>query len=123
MIVGIGIDIAEISRFEQDTASEAFLIKVFTSKEIEECRAGENTAERFAQKFAIKEAFMKAIGAGIGQEVWFTNIEVLSENTEQPQIISFKKAKFYFEKLNVNHVQVSCSNSKTLAVGVVILAQ
>lgn len=123
MIIGIGIDIIEISRFEQDNAREAFLIKVFTPKEIEECRAGKNTAERFAKKFAIKEAFMKAIGAGIRQQVWFTNIEVLFQNTGQPQITPSKRAKHHFEKLNVNHIHISCSNSKTMAIGVVILAQ
>ena len=96
MILGIGIDIVEISSFDQAVVKEAFIKKVFTPKEIEECRAGGKTAELFAQKFALKEAFMKAIGAGIGQEVWFTNIEVLRIG-QQVQIAPHKKAKKYYE--------------------------
>ena len=111
MILGIGIDIVEIQRFEQGKASEAFLKKVFTPKEIQECQQGENAAERYAEIFAIKEAFMKAIGAGIRQEVWFTNIEVHHENTGQVQITSFKKANFYYEALNAIQIQFSCSTS------------
>jgi holo-[acyl-carrier protein] synthase len=121
MILGIGIDLVEIRRFENNTVSEAFLKKVFTDKEIEECQAKIKTAISFAEKFVIKEAFMKAIGAGIGQEVWFTNIEVLNDKTGLTQITPTKKAKNYFEKLNVNQILVSFSSSSTLSVGVVIL--
>jgi holo-[acyl-carrier protein] synthase len=121
MILGIGIDIVEISRFNQENASDVFLHKVFTPIEIEECQVGINPAKSFAVKFALKEAFMKAIGAGIEQEVWFTNIEVLDINAESPQIIPQKKAKTYYEALKVKDIHVSYSSSSRLAVGVVVL--
>jgi holo-[acyl-carrier protein] synthase len=123
MIIGIGIDIVDIGRFEQPTASETFLKKIFTPREIEECRAGRNAAVRFAKKFALKEAFMKAIGAGIRQEVWFTNVEILAENSEQPRITPTQKAKHYFEQLNADQISISCSANQTVAIGVVILDQ
>ncbi|MFC1936342.1 holo-ACP synthase [Chloroflexota bacterium] len=121
MILGIGIDMAEISRFEGEHASKAFLHKVFTPDEIEECLAEKNPAEKLAGKFAVKEAFMKAIGAGIQQEVWFTNIEVLHENSRQPQVNALKKAKQYFDQLGVNQIHVSLSYSSTMAAAVVVL--
>jgi holo-[acyl-carrier protein] synthase len=121
MILGIGIDIVEINRFDQTVVKEAFIKKVFTPKEIEECRAGGKTAELFARKFALKEAFMKAIGAGIGQEVWFTNIEVLGFG-QQIQITPHKKAKKYYEALGANGIRVSYSSSGGIVVGVVLAA-
>ena len=121
MILGIGIDIVEIERFRAEKASEAFLKKVFTPQEIVECRQGDNRAEKYAQKFALKEAFMKAIGAGIRQEVWFTNIEILGEDGDNPQLKPSKRAKEYYEKLDAREISLSCSVSRSLAVGVVIL--
>ena len=123
MILGIGIDIVEICRFEGSEGKEAFIGKVFTFKEIEECRAVKKTAEMFARKFAIKEAFMKAIGAGIGQGVWFTNIEVLNNTNGQALIIPHKKAKQYFEELKANNIHIDYSFSKGLVIGVVILVE
>jgi holo-[acyl-carrier protein] synthase len=121
MILGIGIDIVEISRFDQAAVKEAFIKKVFTQKEIEECWAGGKPAELFARKFALKEAFMKAIGAGIGQEVWFTNIEVLGIG-QQVQITPHKKAKKYYEELGANCIRVSYSGSGGIVVGIVVVA-
>ena len=68
-----------------------------------------------------KVALVTGGSRGIGQEVWFTNIEVLNDKTGLTQITPTKKAKNYFEKLNVNQILVSFSSSSTLSVGVVIL--
>jgi holo-[acyl-carrier protein] synthase len=121
MILGVGVDIVEISRFDQTKVNEAFIKKVFTPKEIKECRLRGNRAELFTQKFALKEAFMKAIGAGIGQEVWFTNIEVLG-NLKQAQITPKKKAKNYYEALGANCIRASYSGSGGVVVGFVVVA-
>ena len=63
MIVGIGIDSVEISRFAQwRTFAQKQLLKIFTPGEIEYClRLPTKSAERFAVRFAAKEAFYKAL--------------------------------------------------------------
>ena len=76
MLLGLGIDLISISKIAESVQSEAFKRKVFTPAEIESCESVANSAERYAGKFAAKEAFMKAIGKGIRQEVWFSQIEV-----------------------------------------------
>jgi len=121
MILGIGIDIIGVSRFDQGETNQAFLNKVFTPKEIEECLAQRRPAEGFAEKFVLKEAFMKAIGAGIRQKVWFTNIEVLNGENGKPKIIPEKMAKHYFDALNAKEIQLSSSSSGGVVVGVVVL--
>jgi len=86
MIIGIGIDLVSIKKIAKCVKSEAFRRKVFTSTEIKSCEAAANVAEHYAGKFSAKEAFMKAIGKGIRQEVWFTQIEVLNHATGAPYI-------------------------------------
>jgi len=84
MILGVGIDLVSISKLEKSLLSETFKRKVFTEVEIAMCEHVVNSAQRYAGKFAAKEAFMKAIGKGIRQEVWFSQIEVLNQDTGAP---------------------------------------
>jgi len=64
MIVGSGIDIAEVPRIAQALAryGDRFLHRVFTEGEIRYCDSKANRVERYAARFAAKEAGMKALG-------------------------------------------------------------
>ncbi len=66
MIVGLGIDIAEVDRIERAIRryGQRFLQRIFTPAEIDYCQSKANAFERFAGRFAAKEAAMKAIGTG-----------------------------------------------------------
>lgn len=121
MIIGIGIDFTEIQRMEEGLAQEAFLRRVFTPAELASVQQYRNKAEHLAGKFAAKEAFMKALGAGIGQEVWFTQIEVLNEGTGKPYVEVRGEAAQLLETSGSNHIHVSISHSGGLAVAVVVL--
>src|ERR1019366_5104274 len=75
MIVGTGIDIAEVERIEQTIArfGGRFKERVFTADEIRYCESKTNKAEGYAARFAAKEAGMKAIGTGWSRGVrWQT---------------------------------------------------
>jgi len=121
MILGIGIDLTEIKEIEESIQSEAFVRKVFTPHEIQSVERYRNRAEHLAGKFAAKEAFMKAIGAGIRQEVWFTQIEVLSDESGKPQVQVGGEAGRRLDELEAKQVHVSISHSGGMAVAVVIL--
>ncbi len=121
MIVGVGIDLLEVEKIRQDTESNVFLRKVFSPLEIAECRSVLNSTERFAGKFAAKEAFMKAIGKGIRQAVWFTQIEVLDDENGQPHIQVTGEAQASLIALNVNTVHVSITHTRHNAAAVIIL--
>jgi holo-[acyl-carrier protein] synthase len=123
MIVGIGIDITEVGKIAESGQRETYLRKVFTPAEIADCQQAKNAAQRFAGKFAIKEAFMKAIGAGIRQGVWFRDIEVLNEDTGKPHVVASNKAAEHLRTLHVTAIWVSLSHTAEVAVGVVILEQ
>lgn len=62
MILGIGIDSVEISRFiDWHTLSEKQLLRIFSKDEIDYCLHNVAlSAQRFAARFAAREAFFKA---------------------------------------------------------------
>jgi holo-[acyl-carrier protein] synthase len=121
MIIGIGIDIIEIKKIEESIQSEAFQRKVFTPAELKVVDGFKNKAEHLAGKFAAKEAFMKALGAGVRQEVWFTQIEVLNHEAGKPYINASGEAAARLEESGAKQVHVSISHSGGMAVAVVIL--
>ncbi len=121
MILGIGIDIIEIKKIEESIQSEAFQRKVFTSAEVKAVDGFKNKAEHLAGKFAAKEAFMKAIGGGIRQEVWFSQIEVLTDELGKPYISVSGEAEIRLQASRTKQIHVSISHSGGLAVAVVML--
>lgn len=123
MILGIGIDLISIEKIAKSVKREAFQRKIFTPAEIAICESFSNSAEHFAGKFAVKEALMKAIGKGIRQEVWFSQIEVLNRESGEPYLNLSGEAEQTLESLGGAQVQVSLAHSAGLAVAVVILEQ
>jgi holo-[acyl-carrier protein] synthase len=121
MILGLGIDLVSISKIAESVNSESFQGKVFTPSEIEFCESFANPAEHYAGKFAAKEAFMKAIGKGIRQEVWFTQIEVLNGETGAPYVQVSGEAERTLSSLGVEIVHISISHTMDMAVAVIIL--
>ncbi len=121
MIVGIGVDLVSTEKVAESVKSEAFRRKVFTPAEIKSCKEIANAAEHYAGKFAAKEAFMKAIGKGIRQEVWFTQIEVLNHATGAPYIQVSSEAERMLSTLGVEQVHISISHTEGMAVAMIVL--
>jgi holo-[acyl-carrier protein] synthase len=121
MILGIGIDITDINKLEESIQSTAFQRRVFTPDELKAVEGFKNKAEHLAGKFAAKEAFMKAIGVGMGQGVWFAQIEVLNEESGQPLIHAAGDAAARLQQCGAKQIHLSISHSAGAAVAVVIL--
>ena len=97
MIVGTGVDIAEVARIRAavDRFGERFLRRVFTPEEVRYCVSKINAAERLAARFAAKEAGMKAIGTGLRHGVTWQDVEVVRLPGQRPQLrFSGKAAEF-----------------------------
>lgn len=116
-----GIDIVNIPKISENLNNQAFTRKVFTPAEIIACDAALNPVQCYAEKFAAKEAFMKAIGQGIRQEVWFTQIEILEQETGAHEISVQGKAKEILAKIDPKKISVSISHSKDMVVAAVTL--
>ena len=66
MIVGVGIDVIEIDRFETSLARQPRLAeRCFTEAEAAYCAAKAFPPQHFAARFAAKEAVGKALGRGM----------------------------------------------------------
>ena len=68
MILGVGIDLCEAQRMEKSLQRQAFCDHVFAAEEqalLAELPA-RRRAETAAANFAAKEAFLKAVGTGLG---------------------------------------------------------
>lgn len=86
MIAGLGNDIIEIERVKEgfEEHKERFLNRLFTKKEQDYCQKQKNPFPRYAGRFAAKEAIVKALGVGFGNEISWTDIEILADDLGKP---------------------------------------
>jgi len=115
----IGTDIAKISRFEKLTENE-IPKKIFSKKEVEYILTKKNRAETAAGIFAAKEAFLKAIGAGIST-ITLNEISIEHSSSGSPKIILCKKAQDFFGNSFFGNTQVSISHDGDYAIAVVCI--
>ena len=100
MIVGTGIDIAEVDRIAAsiERFGRRFLERVFTADEIRYCESKANKAERHAGRFAAKEAAMKAIGTGWSRGITWQDVEVTRVPGGRPTVTFHRKAAEFFRR-------------------------
>ena len=125
MIVGLGIDIAEIDRIEAsiERHGRRFLERIFTPGEIAYCERHRHKAERYAARFAAKEAAMKALGTGWGQGVRWLDIEVMRQPEGKPLLKLHGRAQEIALQLGAKHVSLTITHSGNTALAQVIFEQ
>ena len=123
MIVGTGIDIAEVPRIAEaiQRHGQRFLHRVFTEGEIAYCDSKANRIERYAARFAAKEAGMKALGTGWNHGVRWRDVEVCRVPGGRPTIAFHGKAAEFAAKLGTKNVALSLSHTAEQAIAQVIL--
>src|SRR4051812_47324704 len=123
MIVGTGIDIAEVPRVAQaiERFGQRFLRRVFTEGEIRYCDSKANRIERYAARFAAKEAGMKALGTGWSHGVRWRDIEVLRQPGSRPTIRFHGRAAEVATRLGAQNVSLSLTHTTEQAIASVIL--
>jgi holo-[acyl-carrier protein] synthase len=123
MIVGTGIDIAEVHRIAAtiERFGRRFIDRVFTPGEIRYCESKANKAERYAARFAAKEAAMKAIGTGWRLGVRWQDFEVQRAPGGRPTMVFHGKAAEFFGKLGAVRAHLSLTHTDQFAMAQVIL--
>ncbi|MGA9565570.1 MAG: holo-ACP synthase [Candidatus Korobacteraceae bacterium] len=123
MIVGTGIDIAEVDRVAKTIArfGRRFTERVFTADEIDYCESKANKIERYAARFAAKEAAMKAIGTGWSRGVTWQSVEVRRLPGSRPTMAFHGRAGEFFSKLGAVRAHLSLTHTEQYAMAVVIL--
>jgi holo-[acyl-carrier protein] synthase len=123
MIVGSGIDLAEIGRIQQsiDRYGSRFLNRIYTAGEQAYCLRRRKSAESFAARFAAKEAGAKALGTGISRGVNWLEIEVVREQGGRPKLQFHGRAAQIAAHLGVAHAALSITHTADLAMASVVL--
>lgn len=122
MILGIGVDLAKVSRFDKLVNNEGFLNKYFHTEEIESIKKkGASASQSLAGRFAAREAFFKAIGTGFnGYNL--KDIAVLNNKEGKPEIIPSDIVIKKLDNMGDNwRIHLSISHEKEYAVAQVIV--
>lgn len=124
MILGNGVDIAEIDRIGKALAARhgsRLRDRVFTAGEQEYCEGrGKGRVQSYAARFAAKEATMKALGVGWGRHAGWRDIEVARARGEAPRIVLHGSAAETATRLGLERFFLSLTHSGGLALAFVI---
>ncbi len=117
MIVGLGVDIAEIDRIEAAIArhGQAFINRIYTRSESAYCEQFRNRFERYAGRFAAKEAAMKALGTGWTRGVRWMDIEVTRMPGGRPTLTLHGATQQHAQRLGVRQISLSITHSGNIA--------
>jgi holo-[acyl-carrier protein] synthase len=122
VIIGLGLDIAEIDRIEQAIARRGapFLERVYTPREVDYCEQHKNKFERYAGRFAAKEAAMKALGTGWRDGVRWRDIETVREPSGKPTLRLEGVARELADRMGVKNISLTITHSGNVALAQVI---
>jgi holo-[acyl-carrier protein] synthase len=121
MILRTGVDLVEITRFEQalERHGQRFLERVFTPQELQEVGEQQGRLASLAARFAAKEAVSKAFGTGIGQIFW-REIEILRGPEREPVLHLHGNSLCLAEKQNLTSWSLSLSHTEQYAIAMVV---
>ena len=122
MIVGTGIDLAEVPRIRAaiERYGESFLGRIYTDGERAYVERKANKYERYAARFAAKEAGMKALGTGWRNGVRWHDFEVANLPSGRPTLRLHGVAKDFAEKLGVTQISLSLTHTAENGMAIVI---
>ena len=123
MIVGTGVDLAEVPRIQAsiERYGDKFIQRIYTPAEIAYVERKANKYERYAARFAAKEAGMKALGTGWRGGLTWRDLEVTNLASGRPALRLHGKAAEIAESLGVRNIALSITHTAGQAMAMVIL--
>jgi holo-[acyl-carrier protein] synthase len=113
-VLGVGIDVVDIARFDETLQrTPAIRERLFTKAE------RERSVASLAARFAAKEALAKALGAPSG--MGWLDAEVVNEPSGNPRLEMSGSVLARANDFGVRHVHVSLSHDAGIASAVVVL--
>ncbi len=123
MILGTGVDLAEVGRIRDAITryGRRFIERIYTPAEIAYMERKANRFERYAGRFAAKEAGMKAIGTGWRRGVRWQDFEVTNLASGRPTLQLHGEAERIAGELGVKVISLSITHTAELGMAHVIL--
>jgi len=122
MILGLGLDVAELDRIGEnlDRHGDRFIARVLT--EAEAATLPETGAAAYvAARFAAKEACAKALGTGFADGVTLKSIEVRSLPSGAPTLMLHGRARELAQAMGATRLHLSLTHGRDVAAAVVVL--
>ncbi len=127
MIVGLGVDITNISRIDKilNKFGKRFKNRVFTKAENENASLRKNSTGYYANRWAVKEACFKALGCGMDSGIGWKDIETNNSSSGRPQLTVSGAAKTRLKEIipdgYSSKINLSISDDHPFAQAVVII--
>lgn len=120
---GMGIDIVDIGRFRKTIKSRGgrFINRIFLPSEKKYCGAKPRPWIHYAGRFAAKEAIAKAFGTGIGQELGWLDMEIISSDSKAPVVQLSQRADKFARNRRVKNILISISHTHAYTAAVALL--
>jgi holo-[acyl-carrier protein] synthase len=121
MIVGIGIDVCDISRMRRNLQKfgPRFMDRLLTPAERAYCERRKDAAVPFAGRFAAKEAAIKALG-GVEGLRWH-DMEIVPADRGRPRLTLRGAGARAAERLAATRLHLSITHDAGVAAAVVIM--
>jgi holo-[acyl-carrier protein] synthase len=116
-IVGIGTQIVDCTKVRKliDRHGEAFLMQVYTDREMRFCNGRTHVTEHYTAIWAAKEAVLRSLGTTWQRSLAWTDIEVLCRKGETPQVKLHGALADLLPKRGVSKFLLSMAHSRLFA--------
>jgi len=123
-IIGTGIDIVQISRIAKSLAryETNFAAKILHDEELIEFEKSTDKPTFLAKRFAVKEAFVKALGTGIRDNVSWRKMYVTHDEKGKPAL-SFANEFANEIEVEEKEVHISISDEKEYVVAQALITK
>ena len=124
MIIGIGVDLCQISRVQHILDREGpegpFFRRAFTPAEQDEAKRRHDTAAFLAARFAVKEAVFKALAPHTKDGFDFRLVESLHRDDGSPYVHLTDSLLPYLREAGVSRLHLSVSTEGDMAQAFVV---
>jgi len=123
VIYGIGTDIVQVSRMQDNLAKygDRFAERILADSEIKRFQEHVNPAQFLAKRFAAKEAAAKAFGTGFRDGLSLRHIIVVNDDHGRPQLQFTEIAQEMSDKFRICQSHLSLSDEPNYAIAFVVL--
>ena len=119
MIIGIGVDLCEISRIRDAVVrrGDHFAKRILAADELTEFNQLNPSMQAgfLAKRFAAKEAIAKALGTGIGRGFGFHDITVFHDDLGKP-FVNLNSENVTLRNVCGSRIHLSISDERTHAI-------
>ena len=117
MIIGIGVDVVDLARFERASRTPALLSRLFADSE-RTSNGRELASHSLAARFAAKEALIKAIGDSTGMR-WH-DMQVAADEHGNPSFVISGGIAAIMAARGITTLHLSMSHDGGVAIAYVI---